>query len=124
MSDSPLTTGLLLQCLTPELFLQVEVVNTSLQPVEGGSLIVRTFIVNHQGTHVGSPATYKLPELAAGSVAIVAEQSFKGPSDGVAFVFLWLQYASGQLISRNVYWLPDRQVRALLRSPLCKQAEG
>ena len=106
----------LLRChdLAAGSLLQVEVVNTSRRGIEGATLSTTVFLVNRHGTHLIEAVSHCVPNVAANSVTVTAQCSNQAGSEGVTFVFLWLRAASGELISRNVYWLPDRQVRAVV----------
>lgn len=95
----------------------MEVVNTTAHPVKGATLTVQTFRVNQQGTHAGSAACHELLELPANETSAVGQQHCdEGLAEGMTFVFMWLRSASAELISRNVYWLPDKQVRTFRTS--------
>lgn len=92
--------------------LQVEVVNTSRYCVEGATLSTTVFLVNRHGTHLIEAVSHCVSNVAANSMTVTAQCCKHAGAEGVTFVFLWLRGASGELTSRNVYWLPDRQVRA------------
>ena len=94
--------------------MQVEVVNTSRHCVEGATLSTTVFLVNHHGTHFIGAVSHNVSSIAANNVTATAQCCKPAAAEGVTLAFLWLQGASAELISRNVYWLPDRQVREKL----------
>ena len=112
-----LTCGLL-RChkTAAGLCVQVEVVNTSRHCVEGAMLSTTVFLVNIHGTHVIEAVSHNVSSIAAKGVTATVQSCEPAAAEGVTLAFLWLRGASGQLISRNVYWLPDRQVREYLHT--------
>ena len=90
--------------------MQIEVVNTTLHPVRGATLSLRSFTVDAQGTRSSEGVCHQLPDLTANSVSVVAHHCDQDKGEGLVFLFLWLQSAAGELISRNCYWLPNKQV--------------
>ena len=90
--------------------MQVEVVNTSCHCIEQAALSTAVFLINHDGSHFVKAVSHSVANVAADSVTALAQCLNQAAAGAVTLVFLWLRGNSGEIISRNVYWLPDTQV--------------
>ena len=89
---------------------QVEVVNVSAATVGGTSVTVQSYTVSRQGTRAGSAGCWEVADIAANSVMEAGQRCDVASGEGVTLLFLWLHTGAAQLLSRNVYWIPNTEV--------------
>ena len=89
---------------------QVELVNTSRQDLRNVTIRMQTLCTGSTCTQAAESRQLRVESVPAGGVVRVAHGSVDAGPEGVTFIFLWLLSPDGQLLSRNVYWMPDKQV--------------
>jgi hypothetical protein len=102
---------------------QVEVINTTREALEGASLDITTMGLTPLRMVDVSSIERLVQAVSPCSVAVLPESRIELAAEGVTFVFLWLHSRDGQLLSRNVYWLPDQQA-SLCRRPVTMPLAG
>lgn len=90
--------------------MQIEVVNVLQQPLNGASVRVTKLALTSSLTQHFSTRQSQLEQAAGNSLTRLHDSRIAPASEGVTMVFLWLKALDGRPLSRNAYWLPDRQV--------------
>ncbi|BDA46119.1 Mannosylglycoprotein endo-beta-mannosidase [Coccomyxa sp. Obi] len=91
--------------------LQVELVNTSRQALRNATIKLQTLCTGSSCTQAVESRQLHVDTVPACAVTRVAHGRVEAGPEGVTFIFLWLLSPEGQLLSRNVYWMPDKQTR-------------
>lgn len=90
---------------------QIEAVNTSREALCGATVALQTLCTTSGSTERLVSRQLPVGSAQPGSVTLVADSRVEAGQEGVTFVFLRLLSSDGALLSRNVYWIPDQQVR-------------
>ncbi len=89
---------------------QVEVVNTSRHALCNATIRLQTLCTSSSCTRTVESRQLHVESVPACGIVRVAHGRVDAGPGGVTFIFLWLTSADGQQLSRNVYWMPDKQV--------------
>lgn len=89
---------------------QVELVNTSRHALRNATVRLHTLCTGSSRTQPVESRQLHVESVPACAVTPVAHGRVEAGPEGVTFVFLFLLSPDGQLLSRNVYWMPDKPV--------------
>ena len=86
----------------------------STSTVAGTSATVKSFTVSKHGTRASCAGCWEVADMPANSVMEAGQRCDQASGEGVTLLFLWLHDRAAQLLSRNVYWIPNTQVPIVL----------
>ena len=86
----------------------------SASSVAGSRATVESYTVSEQGTRASCAGHWEVADMPANSVMEAGQRCDQASGEGVTLLFLWLHDRAAQLLSRNVYWIPNTQVPIVL----------